>query len=254
MTPYSVVIITKNEAHDLPRCLDSLGGSDDVVVVDSGSTDGTREICEERPGVRFITRDFDGYGPQKRYAVAQARHDWILSLDADEVLTPELASEVDAMAQAGFPGPGAYALPRSLVFLGRRFRHGRESAHYLVRLFDRRVANFDAAPVHEKVVVSGQAGRLRGRLLHYSYQDLDEYFEKFNHYTRLSAQKMVAAGRRVSAAQVALRLPATFLQFYVVQGNWLNGFAGFVWSWLGASYHAVKYLKARELARRQGPG
>jgi glycosyltransferase involved in cell wall biosynthesis len=249
MTPYSVVIITKNEAHDLPRCLDSLVGCDDVVVVDSGSTDGTREVCEGRPGVRFMHREFDGYGTQKRFAVAQALHDWVLNIDADEVLTPELASELAALAARDFAGASGYALPRSLVFMGRRFRHGRESAHYLLRLFDRRVGNFDEAKVHEKVIVPGPAGRLSGHLLHYSYRDLEEYFGKFNEYTSLSAVRIVEKGRRISAWQVVLRQPVTFLQFYFVQGNWLNGFPGFVWSWLGANYHTVKYLKARELAR-----
>ncbi|MEJ2514243.1 MAG: glycosyltransferase family 2 protein [Gammaproteobacteria bacterium] len=254
MTPYSVVIITKNEAHDLPRCLDSLAGCDDVVVVDSGSTDGTADICTGRQGVRFMHRDFDGYGPQKRYAVAQARHDWVLNIDADEVLTPELSGELAELSRRDFPGAMGYQVPRSLVFMGRHFRHGRESAHYLLRLFDRRSGNFDEAPVHEKVVVEGPVHRLSGRLLHYSYRDLDEYFEKFNQYTRLSAAKMVAKGRRISAWQVALRQPVTFLQFYLFQGNWRNGFPGFVWAWLGSTYHAVKYLKAKELARKGDSG
>jgi glycosyltransferase involved in cell wall biosynthesis len=246
MAPYSVVIITKNEARDLPRCLDSLSGSDDVVVVDSGSTDETEAVSRARAHVRFLHRDFDGYGPQKRWAVAQARHDWVLSLDADEALTGELEAEISRLAADDFAGVAGYEIPRSLVFMGRRFRHGRESAHHVLRLFDRRRGNFDSAPVHERVVVEGPVRRLKGRLLHYSYRDLDEYFEKFNAYTRLAAAKMRADGRVPGAAAVVVKLKFTFLQSYFLHGNWRNGFPGFVWAWLGATYHAVKYLKAGE--------
>ena len=246
MAPYSVVIITKNEARDLPRCLDSLSGSDDVLVVDSGSTDATEAVSRARAHVRFLHRDFDGYGPQKRWAVAQARHDWVLSVDADEALTGELDAEISRLAADDFAGAAGYEIPRSLVFMGRRFRHGRESAHHVLRLFDRRRGNFDAAPVHEKVVVEGPVRRLEGSLLHYSYRDLDEYFEKFNAYTRLAAAKMRAGGRVPGAAAVVVKLKFTFLQSYFLHGNWRNGFPGFVWAWLGATYHAVKYLKARE--------
>ena len=246
MASYSVVIITKNEARDLPRCLDSLSGSDDVVVVDSGSTDETEAVSRARAHVRFLHRDFDGYGPQKRWAVAQARHDWVLSVDADEALTGELQAEISRLAADDFAGVAGYEIPRSLVFMGRRFRHGRESAHHVLRLFDRRRGNFDVAPVHERVVVEGPVRRLEGRLLHYSYRDLDEYFEKFNAYTRLTATKMRAGGRVPGAAAVVVKLKFTFLQSYFLHGNWRNGFPGFVWAWLGATYHAVKYLKARE--------
>lgn len=246
MAPYSVVIITKNEARDLPRCLDSVSGSDDVVVVDSGSTDATEAVSRARAHVRFLHRDFDGYGPQKRWAVAQARHDWVLSVDADEALTGELEAEISRLAADDFGGAAGYEIPRSLVFMGRRFRHGRESAHHVLRLFDRRRGTFDAAPVHERVVVEGPVRRLEGRLLHYSYRDLDEYFEKFNAYTRLAAAKMRADGRVPGGAAVVIKLKFTFLQSYFLHGNWRNGFAGFVWAWLGATYHAVKYLKAGE--------
>jgi glycosyltransferase involved in cell wall biosynthesis len=251
MTPFSAVVITKDEAHDLPACLDSLAGSGcaEIVVVDSGSTDGTIEYLRGRDDVRLVHRDFDGYGPQKRFAVAQADHDWILSLDADEVLTHELAVEIHALAERDFEGPAGYEIRRNLVFLGRQLRHGRESGLPVLRLFDRRRGNFDDAKVHEKVLIEGRPGRLAGLLLHYSYRNLDEYFEKFNEYSRLGAETMVARGRVPGQLAVLAKLKFTFLQSYLLHGNWRNGFAGLVWSWLRANYHAVRFLKAWEAAR-----
>jgi glycosyltransferase involved in cell wall biosynthesis len=246
VTPFSVVIITKDEAHDLPRCLDSLAGTDDVVVVDSGSTDATEDVCRARPHVRFLVREFDGFGTQKRFAVAQARHDWVLSLDADEELTPELAREIVALAGRDFAGAAGWEIPRNLVFMGRRFRHGRESRHRVLRLFDRRRGGFTDASVHERVELDGPVGRLRGRLLHHTYRDLDEYVEKLNLYTRLGAERLRARGRIPGRLRVVLTLPLNFLQSWIVHGNWRNGFPGFVWAWLRATHRAVRYLKARE--------
>ena len=136
----------------------------------------------------------------------------MLNLDADEVVTPELSAELAGLAARDFPSAAGYTVPRSRVFPGRRFRHGRAIAHHLLGLFDRRRGNFDSAAVHEKVVFDGPVERLSGRLLHYTYRDLDEYFEKFNHSTSLSAEKMVGRGRgrgrRIGAWQVVLRRPA----------------------------------------------
>ncbi len=249
MTRLSVVIITLDEAQDLPRCLDSVAWADEIVVVDSGSTDGTRELCRERAGVRLVEQPFLGFGPQKRFAVARASHDWVLSLDADEVVTPELADEIRRLLAGDTGGLAGASLPRRMVFLGRVFRHGRDSRQRVLRLFDRRRGNFTDAPVHERVEADGEVAGLDGVLLHYSYRDLTDYFEKFNRYTSLTAERMRERGRRAGVVGIVLRPAWAFLHYYLWRGNWRNGFAGFVYALLSSHYKTVKYLKLYELQK-----
>ena len=251
MNRLSVVIITLNEAEDLPRCLASVEWADEIVVVDSGSTDGTLELCRAHPKVRLFEQAFLGSGRQKRHAVACASHDWVLGLDADEVVTPELAKELGALLAGDLSALAGATLTRRMVFLGRVFRHGHDSRQRILRLFDRRRGNFTEDDVHEKVVLEGPQTRLTGELLHYSYRDLADYFEKFNRYTSLMAEKMNARGRRVGVAGIVLRPPWAFVQYYLLRGNWLNGLAGFVYALLSALYKTVKYVKLYELQRRR---
>lgn len=251
MIRLSVVIITLNEEASLPRALDSVSWCDDVVVVDSGSTDRTTEIASARPNCRVIEQPFLGYGRQKRLAVAAAANDWVLSIDADEALDERLQAAVKHWCRSGPGDNAAYVLTRRLHFMGRDFRHGKESRDRIIRLFDRRRANFDESPVHERVVTDGPVGALEGRLIHHSYRDFEQYFDKFNRYTSLMAGKMAGEGRAASMTGLVLRTPIVFLQYYFVRGNFMNGFAGFVWSLLAAYYKTVKYLKLYEL---QGDG
>lgn len=247
MNRLSVAIITLNEEASLPRTLDSVAWCDDVVVVDSGSRDRTVEIASARPNCRVIRQDFLGYGRQKRVAVEAAANDWVLSIDADEVLDARLQATLQEWSRQPPGDRTAYWLTRQLNFMGRTFRHGKESRDRIIRLFDRTRANFNEAPVHERVVTDGPTGRLDGRLIHYSYRDLDEYFDKFNRYTSLMAREKFDQGRSVSRAGLIARTPVVFLQYYLLRGNLLNGFPGFVWSLLAAHYKTVKYLKLYEL-------
>ncbi len=243
----SAVIITYNEERDLPRTLAALDWADEILLVDSGSTDGTLAIASAVPKCRVLHREFDGFGPQKRFAVSQAAHDWVFSVDADEVVTPELAASITRLLAAGEPPRAGYEVGRRLHFLGREFRFGRESDAPVLRLFDRRRGAVQDVAVHERVEIQGRPGRLGGRLLHYSYRDLDDYFSKFNAYTTAVARKMHAGGKRASAWDFIVRLPVGFLTYYLVHGNVLNGFPGFVWSVLAAYYRGVRYLKLYEL-------
>lgn len=252
MNKLSVVIITLNEESRLPRTLDAVAWCDEIVVVDSGSTDRTVEICARYPNCRVIEQPFQGYGPQKRIAVAAADHDWVLNLDADEVPDAELQSSLRAVMAKDLSGIAGFNLCRSLVFMERQFAHGRESRERHLRLFDRRRGNFNEARIHERVAIDGATSELPGRLLHYSYRDLDDYFRKFNRYTSLSAARMYEAGRVVSIPGIVCRGPWTFIQYYLVYGNWLNGFPGLVWSMLGALYKTIRFLKLRELNQRKG--
>jgi glycosyltransferase involved in cell wall biosynthesis len=244
--PVSAVIITMNEARNIERCLESVRWCGETVVVDSGSTDGTVEIAR-RFGGRVTVRPFTGYGEQKRFAAEMASHDWVLSIDADEVVTPALRDELCAFLDAGGGEVAGVELPRTLVFLGREFTHGAEHAAPLLRMFRRSRGGFTASPVHERIEVRGPVTRCRGELLHFSYVSIEQYLQKFNAYTTAAARMLHADGRRVSALAVALAFPAGFLRQYLLKGNFLNGYAGFLWAFLSAVYPTVKYAKLREL-------
>ena len=243
----SAVIITYNEEANIVRTLDSLSWCDEIVVVDSGSGDATVALCEAR-GCRVVYHPFSGFGRQKQFAVAQASNDWILSVDADEVITDELRKEIMRIFAGDQIGCAGYYLPRTLVFMGRVFRYGNENRHGFLRLFDRRAGGFTDEPVHEGVTISrGDTGRLHGTMLHYSYLNIEQYFAKFNRYTSLAAGQLHAQGRHANRVLIVLRFPITFMQTYFLKANFLNGFPGFVWSFLCGIYPVVKYLKLYEL-------
>ena len=254
MNKLSVVIIVLNEEKNLPRTLDAISWADEILVVDSGSTDDSELICSRYPNCRVIKQAFLGYGPQKRFAVEQASHDWILSIDADEVPDREMQESIKGLMQEGPDDRAGYYLSRRLVFMGREFRYGKESGSRILRLFDRRKANYTTAAVHEKVEVAGPTGELPGTLVHYSYRDLADYFRRFNEYTSLMAKQMYDEGVTGSKIGIVLRPPWVFFQYYVLRRNFLNGFEGFAYALLTAHYKTVKYLKLYELRSRDRRG
>lgn len=242
-------MITFNSARILPTVLNALTWCDEIVVVDSGSTDQTLPIAREF-GCRILHRDFNGFGLQKGFAVEQARNAWVLVVDADEVVTEELRAEIQlrlAEVEAGTLPFRGFEVPISLLFLGRLMRYGGEYKMPHLRLFDKRFGAYNSARVHEDVVLNGSVGRLTHHMLHDSYGSLHEYFEKFNRYTTAGARDLQSRGRHGSAAQVVFRLPITFLKEYLLKRNFLNGYPGFVWSLFSAMYPVVKYAKLREL-------
>lgn len=237
----STVIIAYNEADRIEATLLSLSWCDDIVVVDSGSTDGTQAIAEEY-GARVVYHPFTGYGAQKQFACGQARNKWILSLDADEVLSLELQKEIRSVVEHG--AISAYHIPRRFRFLGRTFRHGHSSVDHPIRLFDKTCAGFDASVVHESVTVNGTVGTLRSEMLHDSYRDLHHYFEKFNEYTSKAAQQMHASDTRRSLVVTVLSLPLYFFKHYIIGGHIVNGREGLIWSLFSSWYPIVKVAKA----------
>ncbi|GAB3248995.1 glycosyltransferase family 2 protein [Larkinella harenae] len=247
-------MITLNSARILPAVLDALQWCDEIVIVDSGSTDQTLPIAQ-RAGCRVIHRDFDGFGLQKGFAVEQARNHWVLVVDADEVVTDELRAEIQqrlAEVEAGRQTFRGFEVPISLVFLGRLMRHGGEYKMPHLRLFDKRFGNYNSARVHEDVILNGSVSRLTHHMLHDSYGSLHEYFEKFNRYTTAGARDLQSRGKKGAVAQVIFRLPLTFLKEYLLKQNILNGYPGFVWSLFSAMYPVVKYAKLRELQQKTG--
>jgi glycosyltransferase involved in cell wall biosynthesis len=244
----SVTVITKNEAADLGAALESVAWADEIVVVDSRSMDDTVAIARRHTN-RVEVRDWPGYVEQKNYAASIASHDWILSLDADERVTPELAAEIRAVL-AGAPSHAAYRMPRVTWHLGRWVRTTDWYPDFQTRLYDRRAARWAGRYVHESVVADGPVGRLRGELQHYAYRDLADHLETIDRYSTYAAREMYERGRRATALDLAVHPPLAFLRNYVARGGCRDGAAGFVISRMNAFYVFLKFAKLRELRRR----
>ena len=246
-SPLSAVIIAKNAARQLPECLESLAFCDEILVVDSGSTDGSVELARAR-GARMIEAEWRGFGPQKRYAVEQAAHDWVLCVDADERVSPELRSAIERALAA--PAKAAYRFPRCNRFLGRYLRHGEGYPDWSLRLFDRRRARWSDDAVHEKVLTDAAVGTLTGDLLHDSAETLDAYLAKQNRYTTLAAQQAFDAGRRANALQLLLSPLVRFVKFYFFRLGLLDGVPGLIHILIGCGNSFAKYAKMLDLKNR----
>lgn len=244
--PLSLCVITRDAAGALADCLASASFAAEIVVVDSGSSDDTVEIAR-RFGARVIAQPWLGFGPQKSFAVAQAAHDWVLCLDADERVTPELGAAIRA-ALAAAPAAAAFAIARRNRFLGRWLRHGEGYPDWIVRLFDRRRARWSDDAVHESVAVDGPVARLAGDLLHASAESLDTYLAKQNRYTTLQAAAMHARGERAGALRLVGSPLARFVRFYVVKLGFLDGVPGLVHVAFGCFASFLKYAKLRALS------
>ena len=245
----SVVLITLNSEKTIAKTLEAVAWADEIILVDSGSTDKTLKIAQQFKA-KVIYRAFDGYGSQKNFATTQASNDWILSLDDDEILTPELQKEIQSLdlQKSDFQG---FRVPRSLIFLGKLLRFSGEYRRLTLRLFNRKYGNWNAEYVHESVEVGGKVDVLKNQILHDSYRDLTDYFNKFNKYTSLGAKTLAERGKTVSTFKIISRFPTTFLKIYFLKGSCLDGYAGFIWALLTAINPVVKYAKLREIRNAQ---
>lgn len=244
----SVLVPTRNEERDLPECLESVRWADEIVVVDSESTDRTQAIATER-GARVIVRPFDDFSSQKNWALPQLSHDWVLWLDADERADALLARSVTGLPHE--PSADAYAIERRNHFLGHRIRHSGWQNDHVVRLFRKDGVRF-VGPVHEELVGLGRVEKLPGLLLHDSYASFREYFDKLLPYARANARKAYDRGRRAGPMSMLFRPPLRFLRMYLVQGGFLDGGWGVVVCGLSAVAVFVKYALLWE-ASRYGP-
>jgi glycosyltransferase involved in cell wall biosynthesis len=241
--PLSVAIITLNAAAQLEACLKSARFANEIVVVDSGSNDGTQALAE-RHGARVIQQDWLGFGPQKQFAVEQAGHDWVLCLDADERVTPQLQASIENALKN--PSTAAFRFPRKNRFLGRYLKHGEGYPDWSLRLFDRRQARWSTDAVHEKVETQCSVGELAGDLLHDSAESLAAYLAKQNRYTTLAADMAFAAGKRAGFARIVFSPLLRFLKFYFVRQGFRDGLPGLVHIAIGCFNSFVKYSKMLE--------
>jgi glycosyltransferase involved in cell wall biosynthesis len=242
----SVTVITRNEAENLTAALASVSWADELIVVDSESTDATASIART-VGARVEIRAWPGYSAQKNYAASIASHDWILSLDADERVSPALAGEIRALLASEPPRRG-YRVPRMSHYLGRWIRGTDWYPDYQLRLYDRRAGRWNGRIVHESVALDGEPGVLEHDLQHYPYRDISHHLATIDRYTTLAAGEMRARGKVPSIAAVALHPPFAFLRNYLLRGGFRDGSAGFTVSALNSYYVFLKLAKAREPA------
>lgn len=242
--PLSAVLITRDAASQLPECLASLAFCDDIVVVDSGSSDDTVRIAEE-VGACVIHQDWLGFGPQKQFAVEHARHDWVLCVDADERVSNELRASV--LAEIAAPRFHAYRFARCNRFMGRYLRHGEGYPDWSLRLFDRRRARWSEDAVHEKVLTDAVVGELRGDLLHDSAESLERYLAKQDRYTTLAAAEALARGKRATWLHLVLSPLVRFVKFYFVRLGFLDGLPGLTHILIGCRNSHMKYAKMRAI-------
>jgi glycosyltransferase involved in cell wall biosynthesis len=230
----SATIITLNEEERIAKAIASLACCDEVIVVDSESTDRTCEIAEQR-GARVLRRKWDGYSKQKNFAAEQARHDWILSIDADEQLSAELAAEIAAWKNTE-PATAAMSMPRRAFYLGKWIGHSGWYPDRKTRLYDRRRARWVGDFVHEAMEAAGQTGRFQSDLLHFPYRALEDHFERADRYTRLAADAAQKSGRRSNPLKLLLAPPLVFLKSFILQRGFLDGWRGLVIAYMGARY------------------
>jgi glycosyltransferase involved in cell wall biosynthesis len=252
----SLCIITRDEEENLPRCLDSVPFADQIVVLDSGSTDRTCEIARER-GAEVHVEEFRGHVAQKNRAVELARHPWVLCLDADEELSAELAREIEQVLESGEDEVAGYELPRKTEYLGAFIEHSGWWPEYRLRLFDSARGAWRGRDPHDRVELEGLVRRLAGPLYHYNYRDLRHHLEKVNAYTTTMAEGLFREGRRFRLADALLRPPGRFLRMYVLRRGFLDGWRGFLLASIAAFYVFLKYAKlwerGREAVRPRSP-
>ena len=242
----SATIITLNEEKNIGDCLASLDWASEIIVLDSGSGDRTREICLAHPKVRFHEHAWEGFGRQKNLAASLAGSDWILNVDADERVSAELKASI---VNAVFDSADGFRIARENYFGNRMIKYCGWYPDFNLRLYDRRRCAFGERAVHEAVECRGEIGTLKGNLIHYTYADVGDYLRRMERYSTLAAGQMIEEGRRPEVSDVIVRPIFTFFKMYVLKRGVLEGYMGFVLSVLYAFYTFCKYAKAREMLK-----
>jgi glycosyltransferase involved in cell wall biosynthesis len=242
----SAIVVCYNEEDNIGRCLESLVWCDEIVVVDSFSTDRTVEICG-RYTDRIIQREWAGYRDQKAFAHSQATKDWVLLVDSDELVTPKLRDEIKEALVAHGEGFAGFSLPRVVFYLRRWWWRGGWYPDYDVRLFRRDRATWGGSDPHEKILVDGKVRRLRNPLHHFSYRDIEDHVQRINRFTSISSRELANEQKRWRLGDALLRPAFRFFRSYVLKRGFLEGFAGFYVAVTAAVYVFLKYAKLWEL-------
>lgn len=245
--PISASIICYNEEGNIKRCLDAVGWCDQIVVVDSGSTDKTLDIVRQHPKTKVLHRPFDTYVKQKNHALDHCNHDWVLSVDADEVLTPQLIDEIENLS---FDAAGYQIGIRT--FLGsQEIKHGTWSPGYKLRLFRKSLGRWGSSSPHERVVLVGQTKRLRSRILHYSYASRREFVQRNRRYTQMMVDYLVQRGRKTYFGEQVVHWVGNFVKSYLLRRGFLDGSAGLFLAYHIANFSFMKYSLLAKRSKEQ---
>jgi glycosyltransferase involved in cell wall biosynthesis len=249
--PLSVFLIARDEAARLPATLDALGFADEVVLLDSGSTDATLEIARAR-GARVEQRPFEGYGAQKAHAEALCRHDWVLNLDADEVVSPALAAEIRGLFAGGLPAPGAWRVRILTVYPGDAAPRPFANDYNVVRLYHRAAGSYSTHPLFDRVTLTGgvRPGQLRAPVHHHAITSWAHFVEKENRYTTFQAQTARARPRWRLLLRLPVEMPLAFLKFYILRRHVSGGWKGFAFAMIAAFGRTLRLAKMLERAGR----
>lgn len=242
----SAIIITKNEEANLERCLRSVAWVDEIVLVDSQSTDRTVEIANSFKARVFSPEEWMGFGPTKQFALDQAQSDWVLSIDADEEISFTLKNEILQLLETEPPKSG-YFIGRKTQFLGKWILHSGWSPDLVLRLFKKSAGRFTDVLVHEHIVVEGETGQLNNPMMHYSYPTLEDYTRKLDNYSTLGAQELFETSKAPSPYMMAARTFISFLRKFIIQRGWRDGWEGFLIAYLTSTGTLLKYAKLRQL-------
>lgn len=246
----AAIVVCFNEEHNIGRCLESLKWCDEIVVVDSFSTDRTVAICRQYTD-RVIQRPWAGYRDQKAYAHSQATKEWVFLVDADEQVTPELKAEIQAALNRYGPSCAAFSVPRLVFYLGRWWWRGGWYPDYDIRVFRRDRATWGGLDPHEKIIVEGRVRRLRSPLHHFSYRDIEDHLRRINRFTTVAAHELKGQGRRWRLTDSLLRPVVRFFHSYILKRGFGEGFPGFFTAATAAVYVFLRYAKLRELELRE---
>lgn len=241
----SVTIITYNEEENICDCLESVKWADEIIVVDAESTDRTVEFCQKYTD-KVFSHPWSGHVKQKNLALSRACGDWVLSLDADERVSPELARQIKAVVPAS--DYNGYSFPRKTYYLGRWINHSGWYPDYKLRLIRRGKGEWKGIDPHDRLEVTGKTGYLKGDLWHYSYKDISHHLKKINSYTSIMAMEFKKRGRKFNYLDIFLRPPFKFIKMYLIEKGFLDGLAGFIIAVLGSYYVFLKYAKLWELS------
>jgi glycosyltransferase involved in cell wall biosynthesis len=251
MHPISVCIIAYNEADKIDRCLQGVSWVDEIIVVDSGSTDKTVEICRGYAH-KIEYRAWSGYVDQKNYVVSLAKNDWVLSLDADEEISPELSTEIQNLLQQDTLPVSGYKIPRLTYYLGKWIKHSGWYPDYQLRLFNKKTAKWVGKELHEHVEVNGSIDILRSPLYHYTYRDIAEHLETVNRFATLWAKEQTLIRRKSPRAiMLFIRPLIKFFECYFWKSGFLDGYQGIIIAGISSFYVFLRYSKLYELYRQQ---